>query len=155
MAGQPIVAGWAYQFVAQLNFVCESWTAPVDVGRVCPAQDADEVATGQMRSFLLRCRSSREEGTATTALLFVFDAGYDPAKGSASDPIEVIENMTHETHNDAQAALHALLVGAEDCGPGAGSARVAQAEEFADLLCRVQEEIAPEAKRLLAQRVAE
>src|SRR5215212_6710936 len=24
-AGQPIVAGWAYQFVAQLNFVRESW----------------------------------------------------------------------------------------------------------------------------------
>ena len=30
-AGQPIVAGWAYQFIAQLNFVRESWTAPVDV----------------------------------------------------------------------------------------------------------------------------
>ena len=30
-AGQPIqFAGWAYQFVAQLNFVRESWTAPVD-----------------------------------------------------------------------------------------------------------------------------
>src|SRR5215211_1123610 len=30
-AGKPIVAGWAYQFVAQLNFVRESWTAPVDL----------------------------------------------------------------------------------------------------------------------------
>jgi DDE superfamily endonuclease len=27
-AGQPIVAGWAYQFVARLGFVRESWTAP-------------------------------------------------------------------------------------------------------------------------------
>ena len=27
-AGQPIVAGWAYQFIAQLGFVRESWTAP-------------------------------------------------------------------------------------------------------------------------------
>jgi hypothetical protein len=26
-AGQPIVAGWAYQFIAQLNFVRESWRA--------------------------------------------------------------------------------------------------------------------------------
>ena len=26
-AGQPIVAGWAYQFIAQLNFVRESWVA--------------------------------------------------------------------------------------------------------------------------------
>jgi hypothetical protein len=40
-AGQPIVAGWAYQFIAQLNFVRESWTAPVDVRRVRPARDAN------------------------------------------------------------------------------------------------------------------
>ena len=33
-SGQPIVAGWSYQFIAQLNFVRESWTAPVDVQRV-------------------------------------------------------------------------------------------------------------------------
>jgi hypothetical protein len=77
-AGQPIVAGWAYQFVAQLNCVRESWTAPVDVERVRPGQDANEVATEQVRSFLLR-RSLCEEGTATTPL-FVFDAGYDPVK---------------------------------------------------------------------------
>ena len=43
-AGQPIVAGWAYQFIAQLNFVRESRTAPVDVERVHPTQDANEVA---------------------------------------------------------------------------------------------------------------
>ncbi len=36
-SGQPIVAGWAYQFVARLNFARESWTAPVDVERVRPA----------------------------------------------------------------------------------------------------------------------
>ncbi len=35
-AGQPIIAGWAYQFIAELNFVRESWTAPVDVRRVRP-----------------------------------------------------------------------------------------------------------------------
>jgi hypothetical protein len=80
-AGQPIVAGWAYQFVAQLNFVCESWTAPMDVERLRPGQDANVLATGQVRSFLLRrpCRSWCEEGSATTPL-FVFDAGYDPVK---------------------------------------------------------------------------
>ena len=53
-AGQPIVAGWAYQFIAQLNFVRESWTAPVDVRRVRPAQDANVVAAEQVRSFLRR-----------------------------------------------------------------------------------------------------
>ena len=35
-AGQLIVAEWAYQFIARLNFVRESWTAPVDVERVRP-----------------------------------------------------------------------------------------------------------------------
>jgi hypothetical protein len=78
-----------------------------------------------------------------------------PVSSAASDPIEVIEDMTHETHNDAQAALHALLAGAEGCGPGARSARLAQDDELADYLCKAQVEIAPEAKRLLAQRVAE
>ncbi len=73
-AGQPIVAGWAYQFIAQLNFVRESWTAPVDVERVRPARDANEVAAEQVKAFL---RRSPEEGAAP---LFVFDAGYDPVK---------------------------------------------------------------------------
>jgi DDE superfamily endonuclease len=73
-AGQPIVAGWAYQFIARLNFVRESWTAPVDVERVPPARDANEVAAEQVKAFL---RRSPEEGAAP---LFVFDAGYDPVK---------------------------------------------------------------------------
>jgi hypothetical protein len=68
-AGQPIVAGWAYQFVAQLNFVRESWTAPVDVRHVRPAEDANEVAAEQIGALLGRL----EEGEAVP--LFVFDAG--------------------------------------------------------------------------------
>jgi hypothetical protein len=58
-AGQPIVAGWAYQFIAQLGFVRESWTALVDVERVRPARDANEVAAEQVKAFLGR---SPEEG---------------------------------------------------------------------------------------------
>jgi hypothetical protein len=77
-AGQPIVAGWAYQFIAQLNFVRESWTAPMDVERLRPAQDANLVAAEQVRSFLRR-RQSYEGGSAASPL-FVFDAGYDPVK---------------------------------------------------------------------------
>jgi DDE superfamily endonuclease len=74
-AGQPIVAGWAYQFIAQLNFVRESWTAPVDVRRVRPVQDANVVAAEQVRSFLRRSLPSRRRDASP---LFVFDAGYDP-----------------------------------------------------------------------------
>ena len=76
-SGQPIVAGWSYQFIAQLNFVRESWTAPVDVQRILPAQDANAVASEQVRSFLRRSLPSRRRDAAP---LFVFDAGYDPVK---------------------------------------------------------------------------
>ena len=72
-AGQPIVAGWAYQFVAQLGFVRESWTAPVDVRRLRPAEEANKVAVEQVEALLSRL----EEGVVP---LFVFDAGYDPVK---------------------------------------------------------------------------
>src|SRR3712207_5874148 len=74
-AGQPIVAGWAYQFIAELNFVRESWTALVDVRRVRPGQDANEVAAEQVKA-LLRLWPEEER----VAPLFVFDAGYDPVK---------------------------------------------------------------------------
>jgi hypothetical protein len=60
-AGQPIVAGWAYQWIAQLGFVRESWSAPVDVRRVRPAQDANEVATEQVEALLGRL----EEGVSS------------------------------------------------------------------------------------------
>jgi hypothetical protein len=66
---------WAYQFVAELNFVRESWTALVDVERVRPTQDANEVAARQIEALLSRF----EEGEAVVPL-FVFDAGYDPVK---------------------------------------------------------------------------
>ncbi len=75
-SGQPIVAGWAYQFIARrLSFIRESWTAPVDVERVHPARDANEVAAEQVKAFLGR---SPVEGEV--APVFVFDAGYDPVK---------------------------------------------------------------------------
>ena len=73
-AGQPIVAGWAYQFIAQLNFIRESWSAPVDVERVHPMEDANLVAAEQVKALLGRL------GEEETTPLFVFDAGYDPVK---------------------------------------------------------------------------
>jgi DDE superfamily endonuclease len=73
-AGQPIVAGWAYQFVARLNFIRESWTAPVDALRVHPMEDTNMVAAEQVKALVGRL--GREEAVP----LFVFDAGYDPVK---------------------------------------------------------------------------
>jgi DDE superfamily endonuclease len=73
-AGQPIVAGWAYQFIARLNFARESWTSPVDASRVHPDRETNMAATEQVKALLGR---SQEEGAVP---LFVFDAGYDPVK---------------------------------------------------------------------------
>jgi hypothetical protein len=73
-AGQPIVAGWAYQWIAQIGFARESWVAPVDARRVRPAENANEVAAGQVVALLDRLPGS--EGVP----LFVFDAGYDPVQ---------------------------------------------------------------------------
>ena len=80
---------------------------------------------------------------------------YNPSSSNESDPMEVTEAMAHQARNDAQKALYALLAGAQGCGPAARSARLAQDNELADFLCRVHEEVLEEAKRLLAQRVAE
>jgi hypothetical protein len=72
------VAGWAYQFIARLNFVRESWTAPVDVERVAPTEDANTIAAEQVKGLLARLPN--EEAAAAAVPLFVFDAGYDPVK---------------------------------------------------------------------------
>ena len=70
-AGQPIVAGWNYQWVAQVGFARESWTAPLDVRRVHPAENANDVAVAQIARLLPRLPD------AGAVPLFVFDAGYD------------------------------------------------------------------------------
>jgi hypothetical protein len=40
-AGQPIVAGWSCQLVAELGFERDSWVSPADIRRVRPEEDAD------------------------------------------------------------------------------------------------------------------
>jgi hypothetical protein len=73
-AGQPIVAGWAYQLVAQLGFERDSWVAPVDARRVKPTQNTDEAAAAQVRALVHRLPEPE------ALPIFVFDAGYDPVK---------------------------------------------------------------------------
>ena len=98
-AGQPIVAGWAYQLVAQLGFDCDSWVAPVDARRVRPAQDTDEVAAEQVRALVERLPEPE------ALPLFVFDAGYDPVKlqhALEGCPVQVLvrlhSNRVFSTH---------------------------------------------------------
>ncbi len=69
--GTPVVKGWAYQWIAQLGFARESWTAPIDVQRVPLAQTPTVAAIAQVKALLNHLPPS------ATVPLFVFDAGYD------------------------------------------------------------------------------
>jgi hypothetical protein len=73
-AGQPIVAGWAFQWICQLGFARDSWTAPVDARRLHPTEDTDHTAAVQIRALLGRLPTTRQPP------LVVFDAGYDSAQ---------------------------------------------------------------------------
>jgi DDE superfamily endonuclease len=73
-AGQPIVAGWAYQWICQLSFDRDSWTAPVDARRLHPLDDTDQQAAAQVRALVERLPAGR------AVPLFVFDGGYDSAQ---------------------------------------------------------------------------
>lgn len=74
-SGQPIVAGWAYQWVAGLRLTRDSWVAPVDARRLSPAENTTEIAAAQVKDLLHRL--PEHVGTRCEPPLFVFDAGYD------------------------------------------------------------------------------
>ncbi|MHB1711471.1 MAG: transposase [Acidimicrobiales bacterium] len=71
-AGQPIVAGWSYQWISQLSRAHDSWTAPLDVMRIPPSADATNSTVAQVRRLV---GLLPDDGDIP---LFVFDAGYDP-----------------------------------------------------------------------------
>ena len=71
-AGQPIVAGWHYQWVCQLSWAADSWTAPVDVARLPLSVDETTATVSQLRRLV---GLLPKEGEVP---LFVLDAGYDP-----------------------------------------------------------------------------
>ena len=71
-AGQPIVTGWSYSWLAQLSLTHDSWTAPLDVQRVPAGGNAHAVAAAQIGDLV------EHLPVAGPVPLCVFDAGYDP-----------------------------------------------------------------------------
>jgi hypothetical protein len=89
-AGQPIVAGWAYQWLAQLSCTRDSWTTPLDVRRVHPRENAHTVAVAQITALIARRPASEARP------LFVFDAGYDSAhltQAVAEIPVAILVRL--------------------------------------------------------------
>lgn len=91
-AGQPIVAGWCYQWITQLSWAADSWTAPVDVQRIPPDADVTDATIAQIRDLVALlahhhdhtagndndAHGGARHGGGASAPLFVLDAGYDP-----------------------------------------------------------------------------
>lgn len=73
-AGQPVVAGWAYHWIAQLSLARNSWTAPMSVRRLRPQENPNVAGAEQIVAFLGRLP------TDGPLPWFVFDAGYDPVQ---------------------------------------------------------------------------
>lgn len=92
-AGQPIVAGWSYQWLAQLSFRRDSWTAPLDVRRVHPRENVHAVAAEQIRALVATQAADARPPT------FVFDAGYDPehlARELGDLPVAVLVRLRRD-----------------------------------------------------------
>ena len=66
------MAGWSYQWICQLDWANDSWTAPLDVARIPPQGDGPTATTEQIRRLV---RLLPDDGDVP---LFVFDAGYNP-----------------------------------------------------------------------------
>lgn len=73
--GDAVVAGWAFQWLAQLSFAPGSWTAPQDMTRVGVRDDATAKAAQMIIAHAGRLRADGE----TRIPLYVHDAGYDEA----------------------------------------------------------------------------
>jgi hypothetical protein len=73
-AGQPIVAGWASSWIAQLGFARERWTAPLRVRRLRPQENPNALAVEQIAAFRPHLRA------ADPLPWFLFDAGSDPVQ---------------------------------------------------------------------------
>ncbi len=71
-AGQPIVAGWSYQWIAGLDWAADSWTVPLDARRIPPGADTVTATITQVGDLVGLL------GDDGPVPLFVFDAGYDP-----------------------------------------------------------------------------
>jgi DDE superfamily endonuclease len=75
VGGEPVIAGWAWQWLSQLNFDADAWTAPQDMVRVGPGDDPRRQAVDQIIAHSGRLAAAGESRVP----LYVLDAGYDEA----------------------------------------------------------------------------
>ena len=85
------MAGWSYQWITQLDWAPDSWTAPLDAARIPPAADSTTATLEQVRRLLALLP------TEPAVPMFVFDAGYDPialGHGLADQRVQVLVRIS-------------------------------------------------------------
>jgi hypothetical protein len=71
------VPGWPYSVICALEAGRSSWTAPLDVLRLAPGDDAATVTARQMRELIERLMEAGQWKDGDPDVLIVVDAGYD------------------------------------------------------------------------------
>ena len=72
-----MIPGWPYSLVAALEPGRTSWTLPLDVIRLGPADDATEVTAAQVREVIGQLAGAGHWHDGDPDILVVFDSGYD------------------------------------------------------------------------------
>jgi hypothetical protein len=93
------VPGWPYSWVVALEPGRTSWTLPLDVVRLGPADDVTEVTAAQIRDVVTRLAEAGQWRPGDPDILVVFDAGYDLTRLAwllAGLPVEVAGRLRRD-----------------------------------------------------------
>jgi hypothetical protein len=93
----PVVPGWAYQWLTRLSWDADSWTAPVDVRRVRPEEKPTALAVEQLKALV----AARPAAALEEVPLVLFDAGYDASgftDALAGTPVALLIRLRSNRH---------------------------------------------------------
>lgn len=91
-----MVPGWPYSLVAALETGRTSWTAPLDIQRLAPGDDAAAVTAAQLRRVVASLMTAGHWQPGDPDILIVADAGYDGPRlafALADLPVAVLVRM--------------------------------------------------------------
>jgi hypothetical protein len=71
------IPGWPYSVVAVLGSGRNSWTAPLDIQRLGPADDVTDITAVQVRGLVERLRQTGQLRLGDPPVVIVLDSGYD------------------------------------------------------------------------------
>jgi hypothetical protein len=72
-----MIPGWPYSLVTALETGRSSWTAPLDIRRLAPGDDAATITAGQLREVVQRLLAAGHWRPGDKDIWIVADAGYD------------------------------------------------------------------------------